>query len=136
MVVDGFKIFAFHGKRGDARVLFEHGGDVAHHVFHKFGVFVGVFGYKFFVGAFEQAVELAGGLIFHPVDCFFDGDGLAAAQGEGKVRALVVRTVVGDFFGAGAKAGNGDDDFQAAHKGVFAHFANEGYIVIQQREAA
>ena len=44
MVVDAFEVFAFHAEAVDARVVFQRHGDVAHHVFHEFGIFVGVFG--------------------------------------------------------------------------------------------
>ena len=134
MVVDAFEVFAFHAEAVDARVVFQRHGDVAYHVFHEFGVFVGVFGNVFFVGAFEQAIELARSFVFHQIDDFFNGNFLfVAGEGNGNVRALVVRAVLRNFLGAGAEAGNRSQYFDLV--AVFSagrHFALPGDGVVEK----
>ena len=57
--MDGFEIFTLHHKSADACIAAQRHGHIAHHVFHEFRVFISLLGDEFFVGALEQAVELA-----------------------------------------------------------------------------
>ena len=72
MVVDRLKILRFHHVPVDALVPVQHGGDIAHHVFHEFGIVVGALGDELLVRALEQAVELARSLFLNHVDEVLD----------------------------------------------------------------
>ena len=98
----------------------------------NFRVFIGFFGNDFFVGAFEQAVKLAACLCFHAVDDFFDTDFGVGGQANGNVRTLVVRAVLGNFFGTRTQRGYGHHDFQIMAVCAVFDFARQGNVVVQQ----
>ena len=53
--------------------------------------------------------------------------------GDGDVRTLVVRAVIGNFLGTRAQAGDGHDDFHRKFIApAFENFAGEGDFVIHQ----
>ena len=107
MVVDRFEILTLDDETLDAFVGNQRSSDIAHHIFHEFRVFVGFFGNVFFIGAFEQAVELAACLCLHIIDDFLNTDFGIGSQADGNVRTLIVRAVLGNFFGTRAKRGYG-----------------------------
>ncbi len=69
-------------------------GDVAHDVLHELRVLIRTLGDELLVGAFEDAIELAGGLGLGDADQLFDPDVLAQCRGDRDVRALVVGAVL------------------------------------------
>ena len=85
MVVDGFKIFAFHRELAHAAVVAQTGGDIAHHVFNKFRVLIRALGDVFFVWALEQAIQLARSLFFHQINQLIDLYLAGVAQIDGDV---------------------------------------------------
>ena len=115
VVVDGFEVFGGDAVGLDARVGIQAGSDVAHDVFDEFGVFVGALGDVFFVRPLQRRPDFAGAFFFADADEVFEGErGFFVVFGvDDDVRALVVRAVLGDFFGAGAEAGDRDGDFDA-----------------------
>lgn len=99
MVVDRLEILALDNETLDAFVGDQRSSDITHHIFHEFRVFVGFFGNVFFIGAFEQTVELAACLRLHIINDFLDTDFCIGSQADGNMRTLVVRAVLGNFFG-------------------------------------
>ena len=58
-----------------------------------------LFRYILFVRAFEQTVELAACLCFNVIDDFFNAYIRIRNQTDRHMRTLVVRAVLGNFFG-------------------------------------
>ena len=94
--------------------------------------FIGFFGNVFFIGAFEQAVELAACLRFDAVDDFLDTDFGVGGQADGNVRTLVVRAVLGNFFGTRTQRGHGHHHFQIMAVCAVFDFARQGNVVVEQ----
>ena len=99
MVVYRFEVFAFNNKRFNAFVGNQRSGYIANHIFDKLRIFVCFFRYLLLVRAFEQTVELAACLRFDVIDNFFNAYIRVCYQADGYMRTLVVRAVLGNFFG-------------------------------------
>src|SRR2546423_1711475 len=104
VVVDGLEVLRLDHVSIDALVQVEHRGHVAHQVLDEFRMIVGALGHVLLVGALEQAVELARGLLLDDVDDLLDPHELVGAGGNGDVRALIVGATLGDALRAGAQA--------------------------------
>ncbi len=98
VVVNRFEVFGFDAVPEDVLLKICLFGDVADEIFYEDGVVVGTFGDCLFVGAFEDAIEFAGGTFFDDVDEVLNPDGEVGADGEGDVTALVMCTTVADGF--------------------------------------
>lgn len=110
MVVDGLEVFGLDFVPGDAVFLVEGEGEVADDVFDELGVVEGLLGDEFFIGAFKDGVDGGGGGGLHNFDEVLDPEHAFEADAGGDFAALIVGTVHGNFFGAGAKAGGGGAD--------------------------
>ena len=102
MVVDRLEIFRGNAVSADSIVRIQSGGHIAHKVLDELWIIVGAFRDIFFVGAFEQAIDFAGGLLFCNPDQFLKPQVTAKCRRNGDVRALVVSAVIGDFLGTRA----------------------------------
>lgn len=98
MVVDGFEVFGFDAVPGDIFFVICLFGDIANKVLDEDGVVVGALGDGLFVGAFENAVELAGGAFFDECNEVFDPDGGLGADSKRDVAPLVMGSTVADGF--------------------------------------
>ena len=83
--MNGFEVFRFQHVLPNAIVLVQLARDIAHHVFDKLGIIVSALGHVFFIGPFEQAVQLAGSLRLDDIDQLLDPDESAGAGIEGHV---------------------------------------------------
>jgi len=92
--VDGFKVLCFHDIRANTLIRVQATGDIPYQVFNKLGIIVGFFGDEFFIRAFEQAEEFAGGFLFHQFDEFFNPEKIPGADGHCDMGALVMRTTI------------------------------------------
>ena len=68
MIVDRFEVFRLDAIPRDIRLGVAASGDVAHQILDENGVRIGAFGDRFFVGSFQQAVELAARAAFDEPD--------------------------------------------------------------------
>ena len=131
MVVDRFEILTLDDKALDTLVGNQCSSDITHHIFHEFRIFVGLFGNVFFIGAFEQAVELAARLCFHIIDNFLDTDFGIGSQADGNVRTLIMRAILGNFFGTRAKRGYGNHNLHTVAVCTVFNFSRKADIIIQ-----
>ena len=103
MVVDGLEVLRFHHEPVDPRVGLQPRRDVAHQVLDELRVVVGALGDVFFIGALEEAIELAGGFLFGDANDLGEVERRARRDGDRHRRALVVRAVFGDLLRARAQ---------------------------------
>ncbi len=75
-------------------------------------------GHVFLVWAFQQSIQVTTRLFFHQLNEIFDPHKGVSFHRYRHVGALVMRTVIGNFFGAGTQAGNGHHHL--AHEGMLA----------------
>src|SRR5512137_2972306 len=54
VVVDGFEVLDVYQEPTDVRIIFQIKSDIANNIFDEFGIFIGFFGDKFFIGPFED----------------------------------------------------------------------------------
>ena len=94
MIVNGFEIFRFNGVGAYPLIVVQACGDISYQILDEFGVIVGVFGDEFFVRTLDQAVDLAGGLIFHSIYKVFYPDVAGYRCTERDVGALIVGAIV------------------------------------------
>lgn len=106
--VDGFLVFDFDAVLGDAVVSIELEGDFSNHVFDEAGVFVRFLGDELFVGTFEHGIEGATCAGLDHFDEFFKPDMIFGLHTDAYPSALVVGTILADFFTARAEGGDGD----------------------------
>ena len=84
------------------------------------------------IGAFQDAVHLARGLLFGNVDQLFQPHVFANAGVDGDMRTLVVRAIIRDRLGAGTEAGGSDYNLQPQLRFALAVFTNQGSLIIHQ----
>src|SRR5688572_624865 len=110
VVVDGFEVLGLDHVRGDARLVVQPHGDVAHHVFDELRIVVGALGHVLLIWTLENSVQLTRSLALGHLDELLDPHVLAQLGLDGDVRSLVVRSTLGNLLRAGAKARDRDHD--------------------------
>ncbi len=61
--MDGFEVLHLHHVSADSRQNRQGKGHITHQIFDELGVVVGALGHEFLVGALQQTVDLARGVL-------------------------------------------------------------------------
>ena len=110
--MDGLEVLRLHTEAINAGQPLKSESNIAYEVLDKLRVVVGALGNVLLIRPLEQPPELAGCSLFgHANKRLWAQFGIQPG-GDGDMGALIVGAIVGDIFGAGAKACHGHDHLQ------------------------
>jgi hypothetical protein len=105
VVMNGLEIFGADRKPRDVVILQQTGGDVPDDIFHELGVLVAFLGNLFFIHAFEDRIDVAGGARFHQLNHVFEPDEALEPGLQLDFPPLVMGAVVADLLGTRTNRG-------------------------------
>ena len=112
VIVNGLEVLGADRKPGDVFIGIELLGDIAHHIFHEFGIGEALFRYVLFIHPLEDGIDITGRGFLYDLHHILNPDKLLEPGSQANLTPLIVRPHFTDLFGAWTDGRNGHVNLQ------------------------